>query len=61
MSIYSFVNSDIGNDAQSHDFKSASFTIPTTCDLCQATIWGIAKQGFTCKGIYRIYYILYVV
>nr|CAG8531092.1 8011_t:CDS:10 [Entrophospora candida] len=40
---------DIGNDSQSHDFKSASFTIPTTCDLCQATIWGIAKQGFTCK------------
>ncbi|CAG8633452.1 10160_t:CDS:10 [Dentiscutata erythropus] len=27
----------------------AAFTIPTTCDLCQNTIWGIAKQGFTCK------------
>ncbi|PKC08302.1 FCH-domain-containing protein [Rhizophagus irregularis] len=40
---------DIGHDQESHDFKNASFTIPTTCDLCQTTIWGIAKQGFTCK------------
>ncbi|CAG8515065.1 8350_t:CDS:10 [Acaulospora morrowiae] len=32
-----------------HDFKNAAFTIPTTCDLCQSTIWGIAKQGFNCK------------
>ncbi|CAG8719947.1 16310_t:CDS:2, partial [Racocetra fulgida] len=37
-------------DGRSHNFKNAAFTIPTTCDLCQNTIWGIAKQGFTCKG-----------
>ncbi|RIA98362.1 hypothetical protein C1645_731713 [Glomus cerebriforme] len=40
---------DVGNDQEVHDFKNASFTIPTACDLCQTTIWGIAKQGFTCK------------
>ncbi|CAI2169478.1 9273_t:CDS:10 [Funneliformis geosporum] len=40
---------DVGSDHEIHDFKNASFAIPTTCDLCQTTIWGIAKQGFTCK------------
>ncbi|CAG8627980.1 13940_t:CDS:10, partial [Cetraspora pellucida] len=40
---------DSETDGQSHNFKNAAFTIPTTCDLCQNTIWGIAKQGFTCK------------
>ncbi|RHZ77479.1 hypothetical protein Glove_177g134 [Diversispora epigaea] len=40
---------DGGFEIQPHDFKSAAFAIPTTCDLCQNTIWGIAKQGFTCK------------
>ncbi|CAG8576490.1 4893_t:CDS:2 [Diversispora eburnea] len=40
---------DSGFGIQPHDFKSAAFAIPTTCDLCQNTIWGIAKQGFTCK------------
>ena len=40
-----------GLDAISpHDFKSASFGIPTSCDLCQTTIWGLAKQGFTCRA-----------
>ncbi|KAF0420928.1 FCH-domain-containing protein [Gigaspora margarita] len=40
---------DNETDGQSHNFRNAAFTIPTTCDLCQNTIWGIAKQGFTCK------------
>ncbi|KAN0059693.1 Protein BZZ1 [Thecaphora frezii] len=36
-------------DARPHRFKPASFTIPTTCDYCNGTIWGIAKQGCVCK------------
>ncbi|KAI9229416.1 MAG: hypothetical protein DHS80DRAFT_29848 [Piptocephalis tieghemiana] len=33
-----------------HSFQPASFTIPTSCDYCAMTIWGISKQGYTCKG-----------
>ncbi|KAF9778598.1 hypothetical protein BJ322DRAFT_1091523 [Thelephora terrestris] len=32
-----------------HDFKSASFSIPTACGYCQASIWGLSKLGKTCK------------
>jgi len=32
-----------------HEFKSASFSIPTTCGYCQASIWGLSKLGKTCK------------
>lgn len=46
---------DGGSEIEAHDFKSAAFTIPTTCDLCQNTIWGLAKQGFTCKGVRKLY------
>jgi hypothetical protein len=32
-----------------HTFKSTSFVTPTTCCLCNSNIWGITKQGITCK------------
>ncbi|KAK0188060.1 hypothetical protein F5146DRAFT_1207876 [Armillaria mellea] len=32
-----------------HTFKSSSFSIPTTCGYCQTSIWGLSKQGKTCK------------
>ncbi|KAI0244503.1 Protein BZZ1, partial [Massospora cicadina] len=34
---------------QIHDFKAASFTIPTTCDYCENTIWGLSRHGASCK------------
>ncbi|KAH8994342.1 hypothetical protein EDB86DRAFT_3078196 [Lactarius hatsudake] len=33
-----------------HSFKSSSFTIPTECGYCAASIWGLSKQGKTCKA-----------
>ncbi|THH27874.1 hypothetical protein EUX98_g6316 [Antrodiella citrinella] len=32
-----------------HTFKSTSFSIPTQCGYCKSTIWGLSKQGKTCK------------
>lgn len=46
--IISAIGDDEG-EARPHRFKPASFTIPTTCNFCEGTIWGIAKQGFVCK------------
>ncbi|KAI8978808.1 hypothetical protein BD414DRAFT_119172 [Trametes punicea] len=33
-----------------HSFKSSSFSIPTTCAYCKSSIWGLSKQGKTCKA-----------
>ncbi|KAJ3373119.1 hypothetical protein GGF31_001106 [Allomyces arbusculus] len=32
-----------------HAFKATGFTLPTTCGYCQNSIWGLSKQGFSCK------------
>ncbi|KAF5369126.1 hypothetical protein D9615_010422 [Tricholomella constricta] len=34
---------------QPHAFKSSSFSIPTQCGYCKTSIWGLSKQGKTCK------------
>ncbi|KAL4250780.1 hypothetical protein ABKN59_006093 [Abortiporus biennis] len=33
-----------------HSFKNSSFTIPTQCNYCKSNIWGLSKQGKTCKA-----------
>ncbi|KAF3160068.1 hypothetical protein TWF225_007925 [Orbilia oligospora] len=40
---------DIDKNAHSHKFKSTSFKIPTSCDLCHEKIWGLSAKGMTCK------------
>ncbi|KXN83109.1 Protein BZZ1 [Leucoagaricus sp. SymC.cos] len=47
--IESAIGDDIGVRAP-HDFKSSSFSIPTQCGYCESTIWGLSKQGKTCKS-----------
>ena len=39
------VAAGLTDSAAPHSFQPASFTIPTSCDFCGGTIWGIAKQG----------------
>ena len=41
---------NIDSGLTEHDFKSASFAIPTTCDFCGSTIWGMSRKGFHCKA-----------
>ncbi|KZV73725.1 hypothetical protein PENSPDRAFT_732757 [Peniophora sp. CONT] len=46
------VQETLGGDEGSqspHTFKSSSFTIPTECAHCRTSIWGLSKQGKTCK------------
>ncbi|EPQ50992.1 hypothetical protein GLOTRDRAFT_141152, partial [Gloeophyllum trabeum ATCC 11539] len=34
---------------QPHSFKNSSFSIPTQCGYCKSSIWGLSKQGKTCR------------
>ncbi|KAG5716655.1 hypothetical protein E4T56_gene16386 [Termitomyces sp. T112] len=46
------ISSAIGDNEGSqrpHSFKSSTFSIPTQCGFCKTTIWGLSKQGKTCK------------
>ncbi|KAL0961378.1 hypothetical protein HGRIS_006332 [Hohenbuehelia grisea] len=46
------ISSVLGGDEggqQPHSFKSSSFSIPTQCGYCKSSIWGLSKQGKTCK------------
>ncbi|KAF8490779.1 hypothetical protein F5888DRAFT_1795913 [Russula emetica] len=47
------IETALGGDEGSqrpHSFKSSSFTIPTECGYCATSIWGLSKQGKTCKA-----------
>lgn len=33
-----------------HAFKSTTFAIPTNCDLCGHSIWGLNAKGYHCKA-----------
>ncbi|KZO97097.1 hypothetical protein CALVIDRAFT_92966 [Calocera viscosa TUFC12733] len=47
------VQAALGGDeggGQPHSWKSSSFSIPTTCAYCDTSIWGLSKQGKTCKA-----------
>ncbi|KAI0287946.1 hypothetical protein BC826DRAFT_1168600 [Russula brevipes] len=47
------VETALGGDEGSqrpHSFKSSSFTIPTECGYCATSIWGLSKQGKTCRA-----------
>ncbi|EJC97857.1 uncharacterized protein FOMMEDRAFT_114603 [Fomitiporia mediterranea MF3/22] len=46
------ISDALGGDEGSqspHNFKSTSFSIPTTCGYCKSSIWGLSKQGKTCR------------
>jgi len=47
------IETALGGDEGSqrpHSFKGSSFTIPTECGYCATSIWGLSKQGKTCKA-----------
>ncbi|KAJ7442609.1 hypothetical protein FB451DRAFT_1438254 [Mycena latifolia] len=47
------ISTAIGDDEgaqQPHSFKSSSFSIPTQCGYCKSSIWGLSKQGKTCRA-----------
>lgn len=43
------VAGDLSFGAQSHNFRSQTFKIPTNCDLCGERIWGLSAKGFDCR------------
>lgn len=47
--ITSALGDDIGAQ-QPHTFKPSTFSIPTTCEYCHGSIWGLSRQGKTCKS-----------
>lgn len=47
--IVAAVGDDEGGQ-QPHTFKGSSFSIPTHCGYCKSSIWGLSKQGKTCKA-----------
>jgi hypothetical protein len=40
---------DFPADFSAHEFRPASFAIPTTCNFCQQSLWGVSKAGLSCK------------
>ncbi|KAJ7643977.1 hypothetical protein FB45DRAFT_284926 [Roridomyces roridus] len=47
------ISAAVGDDEggqHPHSFKSSSFSIPTQCGYCKSSIWGLSKQGKTCKA-----------
>lgn len=38
-----------------HTFKTTSFAIPTSCDYCGRKIWGLTRQGMSCKCKSQLY------
>ncbi|KII86660.1 hypothetical protein PLICRDRAFT_55576 [Plicaturopsis crispa FD-325 SS-3] len=46
--IIAALGDDVGGN-NPHTFKSSSFSIPTQCGYCKSSIWGLSKQGKTCK------------
>lgn len=37
-------------EGKAHEFKSASFTVPAKCKVCEGSIWGLAKPGKSCRN-----------
>ncbi|KAG0633344.1 hypothetical protein HOY80DRAFT_992138 [Tuber brumale] len=40
---------EIERGTQTHKFKPTTFKIPTNCDFCNETLWGLKSKGFTCQ------------